>query len=102
MKLVAFERMVGRKVLDSDGKKVGRIVAVRVDWEGKDCVVRDYLLGTAALMERLGISAKVFLGMKLKREPRSIAWDLMDISDPEKPRLLCSLAEIEAGEVGKK
>ncbi len=96
MKLVPFERMVGRKVLDPTGRKVGRIVAVRVDWEEKDCVVRDYLLGTAALMERLGISAKVFLGMKLNREPRSIAWDLMDISDPEKPRLLCPLAEIEA------
>jgi hypothetical protein len=102
MKLVPFERMVGRRVLDTDGKKVGRIVAVRVDWEGKDCVVRDYLLGTAALLKRLGISAKVFLGMKLKHEPRSIAWDLMDISDPEKPRLLCSLAEIEGQEGRKK
>lgn len=102
MKLVPFERMVGRKVLDPEGKKVGRIVAVRVDWEGKDCVVRDYLLGTAALRKRLGLSAKVFLGMKLKHEPRSISWDLMDISDPERPRLRCPLAEIEAGEGKKK
>ena len=102
MKLVPFERMVGRKVHDPEGKKVGRIVAVRVDWEGKDCVVRDYLLGTAALMKRLGLSAKVILGMPLKHEPRSISWDLMDISDPEKPRLLCPLAEIEAEEGKKK
>jgi sporulation protein YlmC with PRC-barrel domain len=102
MRLVPFERMVGRRVHDSQGKKVGRIVAVRVDWEGKDCVVRDYLLGTAALLERLGISAKVFLGVPLHREPRSIPWNLMDISDPERPRLLCSLAEIEAKEGGKK
>jgi hypothetical protein len=102
MKLVPFERMVGRKVLDPAGRKVGRIVAVRIDWEGKDCVVRDYLLGTAALMERLGISAKVFLGLPLHREPRSIAWDLMDISDPEKPRLLCPLAEITANEARAK
>lgn len=102
MKLVPFERMVGRKVLDPEGRKVGRIVAVRVDWEGKDCVVRDYLLGTAALRKRLGLSTKVFLGMKPKHEPRSISWELMDISDPEKPRLLCPLAEIEAGEKGAK
>jgi len=102
MKTILFERMVGRRVHDSEGKRVGRIVAVRVDWEGKDCVVRDYLLGTAALVKRLGLSAKVFLGMKLKHEPRSIAWDLMDISDPEKPRLRCSLAEIEAKEKREK
>ena len=65
-------------------------------------MVRDYLLGTAALEKRLGLSAKVFLGMKLKHEPRSIAWDLMDISDPEKPRLLCPLAEITAKEEREK
>jgi sporulation protein YlmC with PRC-barrel domain len=98
MKLVPFERMVGRRVYDPDGKKVGRIVAVRVDWEGKDCVVRDYLLGTAALAKRLGLSAKVFLGMPLKHQPRSIPWEMMDISDPERPRLRCPLAEIEGKE----
>ena len=40
--------------------------------------------------------------MKLKHEPRSIAWDLMDISYAEKPRLLCPLAEITAKEEREK
>ena len=94
MKTVHLELLLGRVVRDPDGKKVGRIFAVRAELEGEDCVVREYLLGAAAMMSRLGISAKRLLGWPIRRKPLSIPWDLLDLRDPKKPRLLCAVAEL--------
>ena len=87
MKTVRFELLLGRVVRDPDGKKAGRILEVRVEPEGEDRVVTEYLLGAAALKARLGLSAG--------REPLRIPWDLLDLRDPGKPRLRCALAELE-------
>jgi sporulation protein YlmC with PRC-barrel domain len=95
MKSVHFELLLGRKVLDPEGRRVGRILAVRAEPAGEDCVVREYLLGTAALLTRLGISAGRLLGLPAHREPIRVPWDLMDLKDPEKPRLTCSLEELK-------
>jgi sporulation protein YlmC with PRC-barrel domain len=95
VKTVHLELLLGRKVLDSEGKKVGRILAVRAEPAGKDCVVREYLLGTAALLTRLGLSAQRLIGVPIHREPLCVPWDLMDLGNPEKPRLRCSRKELE-------
>jgi sporulation protein YlmC with PRC-barrel domain len=97
VKTVHFELLLGRKVLDPDGKKVGRILAVRAEPKGEDCVVSEYLLGTAALLTRLGLSAQRLIGIPIHRKPLCVPWDLMDISDPAKPRLTCRVEEIEGG-----
>jgi sporulation protein YlmC with PRC-barrel domain len=95
VRTVHFELLLGRKVLDSEGRKVGRILAVRAEPEGKDCVVREYLLGTAALLTRLGLSASRLVGLPIHREPLCVPWDLMDLSDPAKPRLACRIEELK-------
>lgn len=95
MKTVHLELLLGRKVLDPDGKKVGRILAVRAEPEGEDCVVREYLLGTAALLTRLGLSAQRLVGVPIRREPLCVPWDLMDLKDPAKPRLKCPVKELK-------
>jgi hypothetical protein len=95
LKTVHLELLLGRVVRDPEGKKAGRIFAVRAEPDGEDCVVTEYLLGTAAMMSRLGISAKRLLGWPIRRKPLSIPWDLLDLRDPKKPRLLCSLAELK-------
>ncbi|MFL6232023.1 MAG: hypothetical protein ACJ76N_02725 [Thermoanaerobaculia bacterium] len=97
MKTVHFELLLGRKVHDPEGKKVGRILAVRAEPEGEECVVREYLLGTAALLTRLGISAGRLLGLPVHREPVRVPWDLMDLRNPEKPRLTCRVEELKRG-----
>jgi sporulation protein YlmC with PRC-barrel domain len=94
MKTVHLELLLGRKVLDSEGKKVGRILEVRAEQDGKDCVVREYLLGTAALLTRLGLSAGRMVGLPIRREPLAVPWDRMDLRNPEKPRLTCRLEEL--------
>jgi sporulation protein YlmC with PRC-barrel domain len=94
VKTVHFELLLGRKVHDREGRRVGRILEVHAAPEGQDCVVREYLLGTAALLTRLGISAGRMVGLPLHREPIRVPWDQMDLSDPERPRLRCSVEEL--------
>lgn len=96
MKTVHLELLLGRKVLDSEGKRVGRILAVTAEPEGEECVVSEYLLGTAALLTRLGLSAGRIAGIPIRREPLRVPWDRMDLRNPEKPRLSCSLAELKS------
>jgi sporulation protein YlmC with PRC-barrel domain len=84
---VHLELLVGKVVHDAEGKKVGRIRSVHAEKEGDDCVVRHWELGGAALLSRFGISALRLVGWPLRKEPRKIPWDQMDLSDPEKPRL---------------
>lgn len=95
MKTIHFEHLLGRKVWDPEGKKVGRILAVSTRRDGKDCVVHEYRLGTAALMTRLGLTAGRLIGVPIRREPLCVPWDLLDLGDPKKPRLKCLLAELK-------
>jgi hypothetical protein len=95
VKTLHFELLLGRKVRDPEGRRVGRILAVRAEPEGEDCIVREYLLGTAALFTRLGISAGRLFGLPVHREPLCVPWDLMDLGNPERPRLKCSLEELK-------
>jgi sporulation protein YlmC with PRC-barrel domain len=86
---VRFELLLGKKVRDPEGVRVGRILSVTAEIEGETCVVREYHLGTAALLARLGISP-------FGRQPLRVPWDLMDLSDPEHPRLRCLKAELKS------
>lgn len=95
MKTVHFELLLGRKVRDSEGRKAGRLLAVRVEVEGEDCVVREYHLGTAALLTRLGLSAGMIAGLPVRSEPLRVPWEKMDLRDPRHPRLTCPLAELK-------
>jgi hypothetical protein len=96
LKTVHLELLLGRVVRDPEGKKAGRVFAVRAELEGEDCVVREYLLGAAALRARLGITAGRLFGWPVRREPLCIPWDLLDLRDPKKPRLKCPVDELKA------
>jgi hypothetical protein len=89
-----LEQLLGKMVRDPAGAKAGRILSVQAEMEGDDCVVREYLLGTAALLHRLGITLLRSVG---GREPLRVPWDLLDLSDPDRPLLRCSLAELRTG-----
>jgi len=96
MKTVHLELLLGCAVRDPDGKKAGRILEVRVEPEGEDRVVSEYLLGAAALRARLGLTAGRLFGWPVRREPLRIPWDLLDLRDPKKPRLKCTVDELKA------
>jgi hypothetical protein len=95
VKTIHFEHVLGRHVLDPEGKRIGRILAVSTRHDGRDCVVHEYMLGTAALLTRLGISAQRLIGLKIRRQPLCVPWDQLDLRDPRKPRLKCSFEELK-------
>ena len=93
-KKVNAELLLGRLVRDPEGVRLGRIVAIEVERDGDDTVVREYRLGSTALLAVFGISARDFIGWRSDAKPVRVPWDQMDISDPSRPRLLCPAAEI--------
>jgi len=91
---VNLELLLGREVHDSEGKRVGRLLSVTAEREGDDCVVREFLLGPAALLKRLGISTLHIVGRQ-RHKPVAVPWDQLDLSDPKKPRLRCRAADLK-------
>lgn len=94
MKHVHVEMLFGKRVRDTNGKVAGHIESIRATWKGNACVVEEYHLGAAALMEKLGITAGKLIGVG-SREPVRVPWDQLDLSDPERPRLKCTLDELK-------
>ena len=93
---VHLEQLLGKLVRDPDEVKVGRILSVHAEIEGDECVVREYDLGAAALMENLGISVLRIAHGLFKWEPLRVPWDQLDLSDPDRPRLRCPVAELKS------
>jgi sporulation protein YlmC with PRC-barrel domain len=85
---VRFEDLLGKMVRDPEGAKVGRIFSAHAEIEGKDCIVREYVLGKGGLLERFGISCPE------RWKPLRVPWDLLDVRDPAHPRLRCSAEEL--------
>jgi hypothetical protein len=100
-RLVHLERLLSKKVLDRNGRNAGRIeeVCARVSAEG--WVVESYMLGTAGLLARLSVPdlARSMLGLSSAGRSttgKSVPWDQMDLSDPHRPKLKCTVQELKA------
>jgi sporulation protein YlmC with PRC-barrel domain len=94
---VHVEQLLGRKVIDSDGRVVGRIEEMRAELVDGERVVTEFHLGSAALLERFGsvvIQLPLFHLFGSTKTARSVPWNLVDLSDPRHPRLRGRLDEI--------
>jgi hypothetical protein len=93
------ELLVGARVVDVDGRAVGRIEDFVADREEDGCTVREVHLGAEALLRRLAVSASrlPFLGW-LERHAGGcrVPWDRLDLGDPERPRLTCRRDELSS------
>jgi len=90
MKEVHVERLLGKRVVDSEGRNIGRIHEIQAERGETVCTVESFHVGNKALVERLAnwaVPARFgrVIQSKLAR-PFSIPWDQMDLSDPEHPR----------------
>src|SRR4051812_49410080 len=99
---IHLERLMGHQVLDSQGEAAGRIEELIARRDGTSCVVRAYVLGREGLAERLSVAgvSSLFVGLLGARRhaPRSrrVPWDQMDLTDPQRPRLRCTVRDLDA------
>ncbi|WP_138502534.1 hypothetical protein [Nostoc sp. PA-18-2419] len=98
---IHLELLLGKLVLDSTGKAVGRIQEVRAEQQGEEWIVKEYLIGYAAVLERLsawtiGLGILHLLGAQKIFGGYTIPWNKLDLTDPDKPRLHCSLDTLKS------
>jgi hypothetical protein len=89
------ELLLGRKVVDRNGRPVGRVEEIQATEEGGECLVHEFHLGPDALLERFSALPLVrhFLGLfgHHVHRPLRVGWQAMDLSDPEHPRLRAAI-----------
>ena len=78
-KTINVEHLLGCKVCDANGKKIGRIEEIIAAHRENELVVTEFHVGRRALAERLSALRG--------EEPQRIKWRDLDLSDPEHPRL---------------
>ena len=95
---VHLQQLLGRPVFDRrGGRTVGRIEEVRAERQDGEWIVREYVLGVGGLVERLaagGLVASLLGRWALTPQQRTIPWDALDLTDPNRPRLTRTLAEL--------
>lgn len=98
---VHVEQLIGLKVHDAEGRKIGRIEEIVAEWEGTDLVVVEVHTGPGALLERvIDLATLVPYSGTLRQQLRNlrrIPWHQLDLSDPDHPRATVRREELEAG-----
>jgi sporulation protein YlmC with PRC-barrel domain len=90
---VCVQDLLGRPVVAKNGRRVGRLEELRVDPTEGSFDVLEFVIGTGGLLERLSVRGTVFG----RRATSLVArWDQIDISDPTRPTLTCSVDELES------
>jgi hypothetical protein len=90
---IRLDRLLGREVHTRNNRRLGRLEEFRAERRGSDWVVTEYVIGAAGLIERLGLSARLILGI----EPAGgyvARWDQMNLTNPERPRISCPVDEL--------
>jgi hypothetical protein len=88
-----LERLLGRRVLTRENGTAGRIEEFRTAVRHGERVIVEYVLGRVGLMERLNIGFRQLFG--LERSGHVARWDQIDLSDPERPKLLCPVDQLK-------
>lgn len=95
---VHVELLLGEKVFALNGQAIGRLEEIRTEINRGHFFVSEFLVGSYAMLERLaawrvGRAVLRVLGAR-QREGYRIRWDQLDLSDPERPRLLCDVDDL--------
>ena len=87
-----LDRLLGRTVMAGNNRPVGRLEEFHAEQRGAHFYIVEFVIGSAGLMERLDVGVRALFGMKGRG--KIARWDQIDISDPEHPRLTCSVNEL--------
>ncbi len=92
------ELLLGEKVFAMNGQPIGRLEDIRTEVNRGHYFVSEFLVGSYAVLERLAawrIGRAVLRVLHAKRkEGYRIRWDQLDLSDPERLRLLCDVDDL--------
>ena len=89
-----LDRLVGREVHTANNRRLGRLEEFRAERQGNTWIIKEYVVGTAGLMERLGLGVRLLLGLE-RSGGFIVRWDQLDVSDPDRPRLTCAVQELQ-------
>jgi hypothetical protein len=89
---IRLDQLLGRPVLGANNHTLGRLEEFRVVEQHGAAVVTEYVIGRAGLAERLGVGARLLFGGGGRGYVAR--WDQVDVTNPEHPRLTCSIKEL--------
>jgi hypothetical protein len=88
------DRLVGREVYRQDGHRLGRLEEFRAVRRDQTWIINEYVIGTAGLLERLGLAVRLIVGLRA-RTGYIARWDQLDLSDLRHLRLTCAVTDLE-------
>ena len=95
---IHLELLLGKRVYASNGRPIGRLEEVCVQLQQGVATVNEFEVGTYALFERLSAwqIGRAILGLfgSLIKSGYSVKWNQLDLSDPDHPKLTCSVTEL--------
>lgn len=96
---IEVQQLLGRRVRDADGTVIGRIEEIVAEHHDGETVVSEFHLGPAALLERIARFAHALPLLSAIPWPRRyyrIPWQLLDLGDPERPRVRSTRSSLTA------
>jgi hypothetical protein len=88
-----LDDLLGRAVIAANNRSVGRLEEFHSEQRGDYFHIVRFVIGSAGMMDRLNVGVRALFG---KGSSGKVArWDQIDISDPEHPRLTCSVNELQ-------
>jgi sporulation protein YlmC with PRC-barrel domain len=99
MKELQLFQILGKRVVDANGKYAGRLEEIEAERGDDVCVIKNYLVEHRGLLDRLQswmLAAPIQKSIQVreKSRPYRIPWDQMDLSDPQHPRILVPQSEL--------
>jgi hypothetical protein len=88
-----LDRVIGRRVRALNNRPVGRLEECRIERRGAEWVIREWVIGSEGLLERLGLATPMVLGVG-RRTGLVASWDQLDLTDPQRPRLRVAVGEL--------
>ena len=96
---IHLELLIGKRVFALNGRSIGRLEEVRAELNARGyCFVTEFLIGSYAFLERLAawrMGRALMRTLHLRRkEGYRVRWEQLDLSDPQRPQLLCEVEEL--------
>lgn len=104
---IELRHLLNRRVVDVDGEPIGRLEELHAEVSPDDrsaYVITEFHLGTYAFLEAIagGVFGRALARLLWRHGHRRyvVGWELMDLSDPEKPRVVRRKHELSDGRPG--